>query len=368
MSQPCVASEAPAEAENMLSTELSRRRFLGTSVMSSALRVSGVQALSQAVPVVTNAVAPVVIERVVPKFLSPLSIARMQQLFGNKADTMLGKPLQEAMPLFLDHKARERFPVRILQWSIERESLDSGLRILQEIQKRNIRHRIASESPDAWFQDMVQKISEEPETSAIVESCLGECVALDIHERAFPAIAGDIERMMQRKNLQRLHRGEGPMELKYTPQIGIDAVVRALCNSDSENMDERYKIMHRAFLSEDSMQNAALTLSNDPETKRVFIEDLSRIIDECASNMASLAVKVQQLESEYELRMRNEFAKEETVKSSKERVGLENVSTIVESIQQPFHRLIAQIHILANQDLRSKLKHDVLATRPELKQ
>ncbi|MSR67747.1 hypothetical protein EXS65_02910 [Candidatus Peribacteria bacterium] len=343
-------------------SQMKRRDFLKTTVLSPALRLPALEALSVGMQTGAQTVLSMASERMIPTFLSPLTIGRMMQLFGETANGLIGKPLKEAMPAFLDRKARERFPTFILHWSMRNDTMDSGLRILKKVREARASPLATISNTEHWFEDIIRKLKDEPETAAMVESCLGECVALEIHERALPSLIREIQRMMQRKSLARFQSGKGPIELKYAANIGTDAVVSALCGRNCEGLDDQYKWMQQRFLSEGGIEQAVKSMTSNPETRQLFFDNLGTIIDTCVENMESVGLRIKEIEDAYEQRIEQEVEKDKIRHQKKENAKPASISAIAGSLQLPFQRLLAQIHLLADPDFNARLKRGISAT------
>lgn len=345
-----------------LSGELQRRDFLKTAVVTPALRTSGVQALSQLAKSDVQTVLTLASERIIPNFRSPLALGRLKQIFGYAAENTVGRKTQEILPQLVDYKARERFPGWMLNWAIKQKDVALAIQLFGSMRAKlrnkdaitpegwerdsylSQDRRIAEEAitkVGQWFQKIIERIAEEPETAFLVNSCLGECIAIELQERVMPSMHSDIQRIVDRKNLLQLQQGKG--QIRYTIHEGNRLIAEALVYDEDGETTSVYEKIAQRIQSDEALGNEVSQFLTDTPVRRHFLDALNQ-------HLSSLAARLPVRQTVTKENMNLDAKKPAEAKKDSEthEATNEEIAKIAQSVQHPFQRVLSQIQLLAD--------------------
>lgn len=350
-----------------LDAELQRRTFLKTTVVSPMLRSLPSMNIAAVSTRATEAVTAVVSR--LPKLTSTLALKALEQNLGTEGVRIVAENGKSIIHDLRHCLARMRFSFGILIESmsdLEPERHNQVIRAINEgridelklIAKDQMDHA-QGESMDDWFEEKISTIAEKPESLAEVQCHIGESIVCEIFERARSRIVKDVQKMGERKNLQRFQNTQEPIEINHPLEVAARAIVESFVENctdfnelTSEDEMRRYVEMSELLCTENLLQEAVTQLTTQSPVREKFLAALGRSID---SYMTASDWGEDEMEDFFEETMKKvEENKRETEEALAED---EAIQDIVASVTSPLARLTEQIRILGSERERPAIAY-----------
>ncbi len=354
-----VPSRLNSLPEQALATQIKRRTVLKVGASSLLPDLSFLSAIGGGADSVTNAGMEGVGERLIPQFTSPLARAQIEGSFGSAGLEAIGQPLGDSLGRLLHARARIGLYEGLLsRWTKTSDFLDD-LHLLRPDPRKPLQTPDLQDddATDRTINHVVTKVmgdlAADPQTMEGLELSLGKCVTLEVLHHCNAVVCAEVGKVLNRKRMQHMNRGEHFPDMPDERQFWAQSLAHAFASVHRPKPSiGSFTFMARRFCSDGGIKECIGQLSSPESTiHRALGDAITRAVDQQLARIKGAAERQQQL-SDY-LREERERIQREDETLSNEKIIQEPddrqaPQQIIESLQLPFARLMAQIHLLGD--------------------
>lgn len=363
----CMNEEQQRNGEEELigiDSNMQRRTFLKTTVASPLFRGLSAANVASICSTTTEAVTAVA-SAGMPKLLSSLAQQSLEQNFGIEGVNVVAENGESTVRSLRQCHADKSFAFSVLLESLGDLEPERHHRVIQAVNEGNIDElkSIAKdqmdgaqgENIDEWFKGKISMMAEKPEALEYVQCHLGESIVCEIFERSRSHMTADIQKIGERKNLQRFQSGKKPIEINHPFEVAARAIVESFTEGDvdfnemnGEDEIKRYSEVYQLLGTEELLAQAVNQLTSPSEIRDKFLSVLGRSIDSYMTasdwledEMEDFFEEAMRKSQEYNVEIEEKFIEQDTT-----------VHEIVTSITSPWNRVLEQARVLGSETER----------------
>ncbi len=348
-----------------IDADMERRTFLKTTVVSPMLRGLSASNVASICKATTEGVTTVMnIGR--PKLLSKLAQQSLKENFGVEGMRIIAAGDAGMMQGLRLCRAELDFTLRTILRSLESD-IDSNVHCLVfdaigesrmddvKMIAKDMIDGCRDESMETWYERTINTIAGMPETYERVECFIGEGIICEIYERASRCLSQDVQRMIQRKNLNRLQLGKDGIEVSHPLEVAARAIAEAFLQSGTNFNDynygdeeRRYGEISQLLHTENHLAEAVTELTTQSDIRDQFLFALGKSIDRYMTASDFIVEDMDDLMNEALEKLGRRFKGDEELCTEVSGTAQE----VITSITAPWNRVLNQIRILGSETER----------------